>query len=47
MGAIYATLPPGCSSATIGATTYYLYNNTWFKPCCGANGVYYRVVPTP
>jgi hypothetical protein len=28
-------------------TTYYVYGNTWFQPAYGANGVYYRVVPTP
>jgi hypothetical protein len=28
-------------------TTYYLNGNTWFQPSFGANGVYYRVVPTP
>jgi hypothetical protein len=47
MGAIYATLPSGCSNASVGGTTYYLCNNSWFKPSFGANGVYYRVVPTP
>ena len=29
------------------ARTYYLNGNTWFQPSYGANGVYYRVVPTP
>jgi hypothetical protein len=47
MGAIYATLPAGCAAPTISGTTYYLCGNTWFKPYYGANGVYYRVVPTP
>jgi hypothetical protein len=48
IGAIYATLPAGCdSSATVGRTLYYLCGDAWFKPCFGANGVYYRVVPTP
>jgi hypothetical protein len=27
--------------------TYYLCGNTWFQPSYGANGVSYRVVPTP
>jgi hypothetical protein len=27
--------------------TYYLSGNTWFQPSYGANGVFYRVVPTP
>lgn len=27
--------------------TYYLCGNTWFSPSYGANGIYYRVVPTP
>ncbi len=47
MGAIVTTLPPGCSVTTVGGTTYYLSGSTWFKPSYGANGVYYRVVPTP
>ncbi len=47
MGAIYPTLPAGCISPNVGGTTYYLCGNTWFKPSYGANGVYYRVVPTP
>ena len=32
---------------TIGNATYYLYNGVWFSPAYRANGVYYRVVPTP
>jgi hypothetical protein len=47
MGAIYATPPPGSISINKGGTTYYLSGNTWFQPSYGANGVYYRVVPTP
>jgi hypothetical protein len=47
MGVNYAVLPPDCTPATVGGVTYYLYGNTWFKPQFGANGVYYRVVPTP
>ena len=47
MGAIYATLPPGCATPTVQGVTYYLCGNTWFQPSYGANGVYYRVVPTP
>jgi len=47
MGAIYPTLPAGCATPSVGGTTYYLCGNTWFKPSYGANGVYYRVVPTP
>ena len=47
MGAIYATLPVGCATPVIQGTTYYLCGSTWFQPSYGANGVYYRVVPTP
>ncbi len=47
MGAIYPTIPPGCVTPKIQGTTYYLCGNTWFQPSYGANGVYYRVVPTP
>jgi hypothetical protein len=49
MGAIYATLPSGCSASTIPVvdTTYYVCDDTWFQPSYGANGVYYTVVPAP
>jgi len=47
MGGIYPTLPAGCISPKVQGDTYYLCGNTWFKPAFGANGVYYRVVPTP
>jgi len=47
MGAVYATLPGGCSMPQVNGATYYLCGNTWFSPAYGANGVYYRVVPTP
>ena len=47
MGANYAALPAGAMSIPKNGTTYYLSGNTWFQPSFGANGVYYRVVPTP
>ncbi len=47
MGAIYPALPAGCIKPSVQGGTYYLCGNTWFKPSYGANGVYYRVVPTP
>jgi hypothetical protein len=48
MGAVYAALPAtGCAMPQINGATYYLCGNTWFSPAYGANGVYYRVVPTP
>jgi hypothetical protein len=47
MGTNYAVLPSGCDSPNVGGTTYFMCNNTWFLPSYGANGVYYRVVPTP
>ncbi|HRH12946.1 MAG TPA: hypothetical protein PK225_01205 [Azonexus sp.] len=47
MGVNYAGLPPGASPANVAGVTYYISGNTWFKPMYGANGVYYRVVPTP
>src|SRR5271157_3524517 len=47
MGAIYPTLPPGCITPNVGGATYYLCGNAWFQPSYGANGVYYRVIPTP
>jgi hypothetical protein len=47
MNTNYAVLPAGCASPNVGGTTYFLCGNTWFQPSYGANGVYYRVVPTP
>ena len=47
MGALYPVLPAGCITPTVQGTTYYLCGNTWFKACYGANGIYYKVVPTP
>lgn len=46
-GVNYAALPVGATPITRYGTTYYLVGNTWFLPAYGANGVYYRVVPTP
>ena len=36
-----------CAVSTVAGTTYYHCSTTWFQPSYGANGVYYRVVPTP
>ena len=48
MGAVYGALPAGCISPNVsGGGTYYLCGNTWFSPSYGANGIIYRVVPTP
>ncbi len=47
MGVNYAALPAGAVAVPKYGTTYYLLGNTWFLPAYGANGVYYRVVPTP
>ena len=47
MGQMVAALPAGCITPTVKGTTYYLCGNTWFSAAYGANGVYYRVVPSP
>jgi hypothetical protein len=39
VGAVYAQSAP--------RVAYYLCGNTWFSAFYGANGVSYRVVPTP
>ena len=47
-GQIVAVLPGGCITPSVsGGATYYLCGNTWVSPSYGANGVYYKVVPTP
>ena len=47
IGTNYATHPAGCATPAVQGTTYYLCGNTWFQPIYGANGLYYRAVPTP
>jgi hypothetical protein len=47
MGEIVGAIPAGCAVPVVNGTTYYLCGNTWFSASYGANGVYYRVVPTP
>jgi hypothetical protein len=49
VGQTVSALPPGgvTSPVTVQGATYYQCGNTWFSPCFGANGVYYRVVPAP
>ena len=48
MGTVYGALPAGCISPNVsGGGTHYLCGNTWFSPSYGANGIMYRVVPTP
>ena len=37
-------LPAGCAAPNVNGTTYFLCGN---QPFDGANGIYYRVVPTP
>jgi hypothetical protein len=47
MGVSYAALPGGCTTANVQGQAYYVCGNNWFQPSYGANGVFYRVVPTP
>jgi hypothetical protein len=47
IGEIVASVPSGCVTPNVGGVTYYMCGSTWFQPSYGANGVYYRVVPTP
>jgi hypothetical protein len=46
-GGIDATWPAGSISVAKNGSTYYLNGNARCLPSYGANGVYYRVVPTP
>lgn len=48
IGAIYPTLPGGCTYTPKGNVTYYKCGGgVWLSPAFGANGVYYRVVAAP
>jgi hypothetical protein len=44
---VYAVLPGGCAYKPFAGAAYYQCGLTWFEPSYGANGVFYRVVPTP
>ena len=45
-GDVYAALPAGCGYTAYAGQAYYNCGTVWFRPSCGANGVYYRVVPS-
>ena len=47
MGAIVGAPPAGSMQTVVQGQTYYLSGNTWYQAAYGANGIYYRVVPTP
>ncbi len=47
VGQMTAVLPAGCATPQVNGQAYYLCGNTWFLAAYGANGVYYKVVPTP
>ena len=47
VGQVVAALPAGCVTPEVQGRSYYLCGNTWFAVAYGANGVYYKVVPTP
>jgi hypothetical protein len=47
MGEIVPVMPTGCATPIVNGITYYLCGNTWFSASYGANGIFYRVVPTP
>ena len=46
-GDIYPALPAGCAYTPYAGLTYYNCGSIWFTPNYGANGVYYRAVPSP
>jgi len=47
MNDVYAVLPGGCAYKPFAGAAYYQCGLTWFEPSYGANGLFYRVVPTP
>jgi len=47
VGETVVVLPSGCSSSSVGSTTYYNCGGTYFTPAYGANGVTYTVVTAP
>ena len=42
-----SVLPSGASRPRLRGRNLLLCGNTWFSPSYGANGVHYKVVPTP
>ena len=47
VGSMVATLPPSCSAAVIGGTTYEQCGATWYQPQYIGTQVQYVVVPAP
>jgi hypothetical protein len=44
---VVSKLPKDCAYKPFPGQAYYQCGTTWFEPAYGANGVYYRIVPTP
>ena len=48
VGNLYPALPAGCTYQPQGGTPEYnCSGGVWFTPAYGANGVYYRAIPSP
>lgn len=48
VGNLYPALPAGCTYQPQGGTPEYSCSGgAWFAPAYGANGVYYRAIPSP
>ena len=47
VGAVVGVPPAGSFQTVVQGQTYYISGNTWYQAAYGANGIYYRVVPTP
>ena len=44
VGAILPTLPPGSTATTVNGQTYFIYNNTYYKPVLVNGATGYQVV---
>ena len=44
LGAIVPTLPPGSTATTVNGQTYFVYNNTYYKPVLVNGATGYQVV---
>jgi hypothetical protein len=44
LGAIDPTLPPGATATTVNGQTYFVYNDTYYKPVLVNGATGYQVV---
>ena len=46
-GRVYTTLPANCQYRAVGTANDFQCGNMWLQPAYGANGLYYKQIPSP